>query len=63
MTMDQLKALPEHDREYLGDGVYAGYLYGSLWLVAPREDGDHFICLGDSELRALTAFHKTILGR
>lgn len=35
---------------YLGDGLYASYDGMHFILRAPRENGDHFVCLEDSVL-------------
>jgi hypothetical protein len=60
MTMEELKSLPEGRRAYLGDGLYAGYDGQSIWLVAPRENGDHAVCLGRDEFDALDRFRERL---
>lgn len=56
MNMQELMALPENDRSYLGDGLYVGELRGVIWLVAPREGGDHSVALGPDQVSLLDAF-------
>jgi hypothetical protein len=38
---------------YLGDGLYARYDGMEIWLRAPREDGDHEVCLDVGMLKEL----------
>lgn len=42
------------DKEiYLGDGLYARVDCGTIWLRAPREDGDHIVALEPEVFAAL----------
>lgn len=45
---------------YLGDGLYAKYDGFSIWLRAPRETGDHIVCLEPQVWRALLSFVQDI---
>lgn len=45
---------------YLGDGLYAKYDGFSIWLRAPRETGDHYVCLEPQVWRALLSFVQDI---
>jgi len=38
---------------YLGDGLYARYDGMEIWLRAPREGGDHEVCLDVGILKEL----------
>ena len=49
----------DRDKEtYLGDGLYASFDGFSIWLRAPRENGDHLVALEPSVYAALTAFAR-----
>jgi hypothetical protein len=41
---------------YLGDGLYAHYDGFTIWLRAPRENGDHVVALEPSVYAALLKF-------
>jgi hypothetical protein len=43
---------------YLGDGLYASFDGWQFCLRAPRENGDHFVYMEASVLRAFQAFVK-----
>jgi hypothetical protein len=44
------------DETYLGDGLYARFDGFSIWLRAPRKNGDHVIALEPGILSALIAY-------
>ena len=46
---------------YLGDGLYASHDGFQIVLRAPRERGDHFVCLDDATFQALLLFIGKIL--
>ena len=37
--------MPDAKETYLGDGLYASFDGWTITLRAPREHGDHFVCL------------------
>lgn len=37
--------MTDQQETYLGDGLYASFDGFSIWLRAPREHGDHCVCL------------------
>jgi hypothetical protein len=41
------------EETYLGDGLYARYNGQEIWLRAPREEGDHEVCLDTRMLEQL----------
>jgi hypothetical protein len=41
---------------YLGNGLYGSFDGGQIRLRAPRENGDHEVCLDESTLRAFLQF-------
>jgi hypothetical protein len=41
---------------YLGDGLYASFDGYMITLRAPRENGDHFVCLEPEVLAALQTY-------
>ena len=45
---------------YLGDGLYARFDGFSIWLRAPRENGDHVIALEPGILSALIAYAEQV---
>ena len=47
--------MPNHET-YLGDGLYASFDGWQITLRAPRESGDHYVCLEPSVYRALLEF-------
>lgn len=48
--------------EYLGDGLYVSFDGWSLWLRAPREDGDHRVALDPHVYRQFCAYAAQALG-
>lgn len=48
------------EETYLGDGLYASYDGFQIVLRAPRENGDHIICLEPDVYLALVEFVSTI---
>lgn len=42
--------------QYLGDGLYASFDGFTMWLRAPREDGDHKVALEPQVFAAFLAF-------
>jgi hypothetical protein len=44
------------DETYLGDGLYASFDDGQIWLRATREGGDRRVALEPSTYRALVSF-------
>lgn len=51
----------ENPEIYLGDGVYASFDGGQIWLRAPREEGDHVVALEFPVLRNLVDFARTCI--
>jgi len=49
-------------QSYLGDGVYASFEHGMIWLRAERTNGWHEIALDPSVYHALTDYAATIWG-
>lgn len=47
--------------EYLGDGLYASFDGWQFTLRAPREHGDHFVCLDRHVLVAFEEFVRRAL--
>lgn len=45
---------------YLGDGVYASFEHGMIWLRTERPGGMHEIALEPSVYQALTDYAATI---
>lgn len=43
---------------YLGDGLYASFDGYTIWLRAPREDGDHTVALEPEVLASLIAYSR-----
>jgi hypothetical protein len=41
---------------YLGDGLYASFDGFTIWLRAPRDDGDHRVALEPEVFARLVAF-------
>lgn len=54
------------NEHYLGDGLYASFDGYMIMLRAPREDGDHYVCLKPEVVaeftRWLRAVHKRMAG-
>jgi hypothetical protein len=50
------------NRTYLGDGVYASFEHGMIWLRAERTNGWHEIALEPSVYHGLTEYAATIWG-
>lgn len=44
------------EKVYLGDGLYAEYDGYQIWLIAPRENGEHRVALEPSVLEAFEAY-------
>ena len=44
------------DETYLGDGLYASFDDGQIWLRAAREGGDRRVALEPSTYHALVTF-------
>ena len=44
--------MTDRQESYLGDGLYASFDGFSIWLRAPREHGDHVVCLEPLILKA-----------
>ena len=53
-----MTTMPEET--YLGDGLYASLQYGMIKLRAPREDGDHYVCLEPHIYQALRRYAVTV---
>lgn len=47
--------------QYLGDGLYASFDGWMITLRAPREHGDHFVCLEPTIYRELLKFVETAM--
>jgi hypothetical protein len=45
---------------YLGDGLYARFDGFSIWLRAPRENGDHIVALEPGLMNALIAYAREV---
>jgi hypothetical protein len=43
---------------YLGDGLYASWDGFSIWLRAPRSNGDHYVALEPEVFTALLKFRE-----
>jgi hypothetical protein len=52
--------MTERDETYLGDGLYASFDGWSVWLRAPRENGDHFVALEPQVLRAFERYVEAL---
>lgn len=50
----------EHPQVYLGDGVYASFDGGKIWLRTEREQGWHVIALEPQVFTALVEYAKEI---
>jgi hypothetical protein len=51
----------DRDKEtYLGGGLYASFDGLSIWLRAPRKNGDHMVALEPSVYAALAAFARDV---
>jgi hypothetical protein len=48
---------------YLGDGVYASWDGFSIWLRAPRSNGDHYVALEPEIFTALLKFRNYPRGK
>jgi hypothetical protein len=48
--------IPTDGEVYLGDGLFASFDGWTLWLRAPREDGDHRVALDPYVWRALRGY-------
>ena len=49
--------VPEQNAEaYLGDGLYVSFDGWTLWLRAPRENGDHLVGLDPAVYNALRSY-------
>lgn len=55
MSID-ISPKPAAAEEYLGDGLYASFDGWSVWLRAPRENGDHTVALDPDVLAELNRF-------
>jgi hypothetical protein len=53
--------MPDHKETYIGDGLYVSFDGFSFTLRAPREHGDHFVCLEPSVLANFQSFVNQIL--
>lgn len=51
------------NEEYLGDGLYASFDGWSIWLRAPREDGNHRVALEPAVYVALLEYAKKVTRR
>lgn len=45
---------------YLGDGLYASFDGYTIWLRAPREDGDHTVALEPEVLASLITYSRRV---
>jgi len=43
---------------YLGDGLYASFRNGMIWLRAPREGEDHIVALEPEVFQSLLEYAK-----
>ena len=43
---------------YLGDGLYASWDGFSIWLRAPRSNGDHYVALEPQMMRDLIEYAR-----
>ena len=50
------------EETYLGDGLYARYNGQEIWLRAPREGGDHEVCLDTDMLEQLQKLVPGVIG-
>ena len=54
--------MSEQVETYLGDGLYVSFDGYSIWLRAPRENGDHEVALEPEMMEMLIRFYEKLRG-